>query len=83
MKLLHFFDEAVGVLGACQLLAEGVQAEACVDALVQNAAQLFITLNDENVFNAAFSGGDGSGQPCRASADDGKLHLFHACTSLV
>ena len=36
VQLLHPADEPPGVLGARQLLAEGVQTEACVDALVED-----------------------------------------------
>ena len=83
MHLFYLFNKATCVLRPGQLLTEGVQAEARVDTLVEDAAQLLIPLDDENVFYAVLSGGDGGGQPRGASADDGKLHLFHACTSLV
>ena len=83
MHLLHPVNESPGVLGARQLLAEGVQAEACVDALVEDAPQLLVPLDNEDVLHALFPGSDSGGQTRRASADDGKLYLFHACTSLV
>ena len=38
------FNAALGVLGAGELLMEGVQAKARVDALVQDAAQLVVAL---------------------------------------
>ena len=60
-----------------------MQAEARVDALVEDASQLLVPLDDEDVLHALFPGGDGGGQARGPSADDGKLYLFHACTSLV
>ena len=83
VHLLHPVNESPGVLGARQLLAEGVQTEACVDALVEDAPQLLVPLDNEDVLHALFPGSDSGSQTRRASADDGKLYLFHACTSLV
>ena len=42
--VLHHVDEAARVLGAGELLLEAVQAEAVVDALVQDAARLVVAL---------------------------------------
>ena len=46
-------DEAVGVLGACQLLLEGVQTEAVVNALVEYAAELLVALEDDHAARSA------------------------------
>ena len=72
-----------GVLRAGELPAEGMQAKACMDTLIQNTAQLPIPLDEEDILHPGFPGGNGGGQARRASADDGKLHLLHACTSFV
>ena len=55
-ELLRLLNEAGRVLGAGQLLLEGVQAEAVVDALVQNAAQLVVPLEDEQVLHPVAGG---------------------------
>ena len=78
--LKHLVDEALGVLGAGQLLLEGVQAEAVVDALVQDAAQLVVALQDQD----APIPGVVCGNRCRktggAAADDNNI-IFHGATS--
>ena len=68
-------DKPRGVLGAGQLLAEGVQAEAVVDALVQNAAQFAVALQDRGYPPRRFLARvDGGGQPGGAAADDDKIN---------
>ncbi len=66
-------DEAARVFGAAQLLLEAVQAEAVVNALVQNAAKLLIALDDEDVFQAVLGGAHGRGQTGGAAADDNQI----------
>ena len=83
LQRLHLLDEAVGIFRAGQLLPERVQAEARVNALVQDAAELTVALEDQDILHARAPRGDGRGQPRRAAADDGQLYLFHACTSFV
>ena len=74
-------DKAVSVLGAGQLLLEGVQTEAVVDALVEDAAELFVTLEDKHVLCAAVIRRDCRRQSCGAAADDHDIillfHLIH------
>ena len=81
--LLHGVDVALGVLRAGQLLMEGVQAKARVDALVQDAAQLAAALQNEDIPQTRVVGGCGCGQSGGASTDDGQLYGFHESTSLV
>ena len=45
-------DVTRSVFRAGQLFAEGVQAEAVMDALVQNAAQLHVALKDQDALAA-------------------------------
>ena len=80
---LHPVDEPLGVLRARQLLAEGVEAEAGVDALVEDTAQRLAPLDDENVLQARLPGGNGGCQPRRAAAYNSQLYLLHAHASLV
>ena len=65
-----FVDVELGVGGAGQIFLEHLQPEAVVDALQEDAAQLEIALDDQNVFGAVLAGGDGGRQPARAAADD-------------
>ena len=44
--LTYHVDEAPGILRAGQFFLEIVQTEAVVDALVENAAQLAVALDD-------------------------------------
>ena len=60
-----------------------MQAEARVDALVQNTAQFPVPLEDQQILHPGPPGGDGGGQARRASADNGKLYVFHHASSLV
>ena len=75
--------KARGVFRSRQLLTEGVQAEARVDALVEDAAELAVALQNEDAVRAVPFGGDGGGKSRGASADDKNADLFHAQTSFV
>ena len=66
-------DVAAGVLRAGQLLAKAVQAEAVVDALVQNAAQLAVPLQNQHPAQALLPGLAGGGKAGGAAADDDQL----------
>ena len=55
-----------------------MQAEAVVDALVQNAAQLAVALQDQNVAQACVIGRARRGKAGGAAADNGKLTGFHS-----
>ena len=80
---MHLVDVPLGVLRPGQLLAEGVQAEPGVDALVQYAARLAVPLQYQNIPHALVIGADGGRQPGRAAAYDSKLYFLHHSTSLV
>ena len=62
--------KAVGVLGAGQLLFERDKPEPVVDALVEDAAELLVALDDEDLAGAGRARGGGSGETRGASADD-------------
>ena len=68
------FNVAPGVLRAGELLAETVQPEAVVDALVQDAAQLVVTLQNQNIAQAVLPCAVGCGKACRAAADDDQIN---------
>ena len=80
---MYGVDIALGVLGAGELLMEGVQAKARVDALVQDAAQLAAALQNEDIPQTRVVGGCGGGQSGGTAAHDGQLYSFHESTSLV
>ena len=63
-QLDGFLNEPGGVLRPGELFLKGVQPKPAVDALVQNAAQLRLPLQDQHVLGAAFPGGNGRGQAC-------------------
>ena len=75
--LTYHVDEAPGILRAGQLFLEIVQTEAVVDALVEDAAQLTVALDDADRATACFPCGIRSGQTCRAAADNHEF-VFHA-----
>ena len=68
------FNVAPGVLRAGELFAETVQPEAVVDALVQDAAQLVVTLQNQNIAQAVLPCAVGCGKACRAAADDDQIN---------
>ena len=72
--VLEHLNKASGVLRAGELLAKAVQTKAIVDALVQNAAQLFIALQNEDVAQTAFPCLAGSSKTRRAAADNDQIN---------
>ena len=58
-----------------------VQAEAVVDALLQDPAQLAVPFEDQDFPRPVFIGGVGRGQPAGAAADNYHIILFHYCSS--
>ena len=76
--LAEHFNEPSGVLRPGQLLFEVMQAKAVVDALVQNAAQLPVALQDQNITQARVIGRARCGKAGGAAADNGKLTGFHS-----
>ena len=59
----RFIDKALGVSRAGQVLLEDFQAKTVVDALLQNAAQFLVALDDQHIFGAILFGGDGAASP--------------------
>ena len=55
-----------------------MQAKAVVDALVQNAAQLAVALQDQNVAQACVISRARCGKAGGAAANNGKLTGFHS-----
>ena len=82
IQLLHLPDEPSGVFRTGQLLLKGVQAEAVVDALVQNAAQFVVPLQDQNVLNSCVPGSDSGSQTGGTAADDNEIVFSHDSPSL-
>ena len=72
--VLEHLNKASGVLRAGQLLAKAVQTEAVVDALVQNAAQLLVALQNEDVAQTAFPCLAGSSKARRTAADNDQIN---------
>ena len=79
-QIKAFLIEEFGNKKGC---AVSDRQEKMLDTLIQNTAQLPIPLDEEDILHPGFPGGNGGGQARRASADDGKLHPLHACTSFV
>ena len=74
-------DVTRSVFRAGQLFAEGVQAEAVVDALVQDAAQLHVALKDQDALAACVICRDSRRQTGGAAADDDNVIFHLSCTS--
>ena len=70
-------DEPGRVLRAGHGAAEAQHAEAVVDALIEDAAQHRVPLQQEHPVHAFFLGPDRCGQPRGAAADDHKISSFH------
>ena len=75
--VLNELDEARGIFGAGQLLAEVVQTEAGVYALLKDTAEGLCALEYDYLFNAAFTRLERGGHACGASADNGKIIFKH------
>ena len=74
----QLFDEAARVFRAGELLAEAVQAEAVVDALIQNAAELTVPLEEQDAPQTRLPRGLRGGQPRGPAADhDQFIHRLH------
>ena len=83
-QVIYFFFKSPGILRSGQLLLEGVKAETIVNALVQNAAQLMVTLEDQNVVLSRFLCGNSCCKSCRTAADDDNIIMvFHLCAHSV
>ena len=74
---LDLLDKPGCILGAGQLLLKGMQAEAVVDALVEDTAQLAVALKDQDILHTALAGRHRRRKPCRAAADDDQINIFH------
>jgi hypothetical protein len=71
-----------GVFGAGELLLEVVEAKAVVNALVEDATQLLVPLDNDNFLGALFGGGAGGGKAGGASADDDNIVFHITCPPL-
>ena len=80
---LQHVNEPPGVLRTGKLLLKAVEAEAVVDALVENAAQICVPLQQKDICHPRLPGGQSGGQARRAAADDGQLVFLHAHASFV
>ncbi len=77
-------NESSRVLRTRQLLLKSPEAEAVVDALIQNAAEFCIPLQNQNVLYALFSCRRSCRKTCGTSANDYNLFLHHTSpTSFV
>ena len=74
-------DVPRGVFRAGQFFAEGMQAKAVVDALVQNAAQLHIAFEDQDAPAASVIRCDSRRQTGGAAADDDNVIVHLSCAS--
>ena len=72
--VLEHLNKASGVLRAGQLLAKAMQTKAIVDALVQNAAQFLVALQNKNVAQTAFPCLAGSSKARRATANNDQIN---------
>ena len=68
------FNASAGILRAGELLAKAVQAKAIVDALVQDAAQFVVPLQNQNIAQAVLPCAVSCGKACRAAADDDQIN---------
>ena len=72
----------MGVFGTRKFFTEMREAEAVVDTLVQNTAELGVTLDQKDGPAAVFVSTLGSGEPCRTTTDDNDIVVSHTSTSL-
>jgi len=71
---LEHLNKASGILRAGELLAKAVQTKAVVDALVQNAAQFFVALQNKDVAQTAFPCLAGSSKTRRTAANNDQIN---------
>ena len=77
LQLPDLLDKSAGIFGAGKLFLKGMEAEAVVDALVENAAQLVVAFQNQNILNTAFSGCHCCCKARGAAANDDKIIVFH------
>ena len=77
VPLRSLINESLGIFRAGQLLLEGVESEAVVDALVEDAAELRVPLQNQDVPAARVVRGDRRSKARRTAADDEHVDLFH------
>ena len=70
-------NKTPGVFGTGQFLLKAVQAKPIVDTLIEDAAQLFVPLDDQDFLGALFAGGAGGSQAGGSAADDNDIVFFH------
>ena len=81
-QLVDLCMEACGILRAGQLLAEDVQTEASMDALLQDTADIAVAFQNEDVVTAIFLGCNCGSKTRRAAADNDYTAFFH-CRPLL
>ena len=72
--VLEHLNKAPGILRAGELLAKAVQTKAVMDALVQNAAQFLVALQNKDVAQTAFPCLAGSSKARGAAADNDQIN---------
>ena len=60
-----------------------MQAKAVVNALVQNASEFSVTLQNQDVFYTAVEGGNRGGKARRASSYDNQIIFHHVRYSFL
>ena len=80
---LQHINKAGRVFGTGQLLFEIVESESVVYALIEDTAQMPISLKQPDIPHTLFISGHGGGNAGRTCADDGKLTFFHDYISFV
>ena len=75
----HFFFVTPSVFGTCQLLAKAVQTKSVVNALLQNAAKLFVAFKNEQITNACLVSRQSRTHTGRTAANNHKIDLSHLC----
>ena len=79
---MSLLDETVHVFRPGQLLLEGTEAEARVDALLEDSAQVPISFEDNDSFRPFTPSSDSCGDSCRASSDNQHVNsLTHSYTA--
>ena len=77
-QFLYLSNKTGCIFRPRQLLLKGMEAEAVVDTLVQNAAQLVIPFQNQDFINTVFTGGDCGSQARRPSPDNNQIIISHS-----
>ena len=77
IALLDLIDKALRIFRAGKLLLKIMQAEAGMDALLQNTAKAFCTLQNNDALHPALPGPKGRRHSGGTAADDCQIILQH------